>query len=81
MDTFVSTVKAIKALYPHLTKADCVANGQTIFTDIIKTPDAQGQTLTDIYGKQVATDLVSALVRHTAYGYYLSRPVLVVGDK
>ncbi len=78
METFISTVEALKALYPHLTRELCITHGQTIFTDIVKTPDVNGHTLTDTYGKQVATDLVSALIRSIAYGYYLSRPELIV---
>ena len=78
METFIKTVEALKALYPHLTRELCITHGQTIFTDIVKTPDTNGRTLTDIYGKRVATDLVSALVRSVAYGYYLRRPELIV---
>jgi len=77
-ETFTRTVDALAKLYPTLTKANCIANGTSIFTDIVMTKDVNGNTLNDIYGKAVATDLVSALIRHTAYGYYLSRPVLVV---
>ena len=78
MDAFEATVLALKALYPTITKTVAITSGQAIFTDIIMTKDHNGQTLTDIYGKQVATDLVGALVRYIAYGYFLSRPVLIV---
>jgi hypothetical protein len=76
--TFIATVDALIKLYPTITKTVAIANSQAIFTDVIKTPDAHGATLTDLYGKQVATDIVGAMIRRIAYGYYLSRPVLVV---
>jgi translation elongation factor EF-Ts len=78
-EDFIATVEALRALYPTITKTVAQTSGQQLFTDIVMTKDLNGQTLTDIYGKQVATDIVSAMIRHIAYGYYLSRPVLVVG--
>ena len=78
-DEFVATVDALRALYPTITKTVAQTSGQHLFTDIVMTKDVNGQTLTDIYGKQVATDIVSAMIRHIAYGYYLSRPVLTIG--
>jgi hypothetical protein len=79
-EEFVATVDALTKLYPTITKTVAQTSGQHLFTDIVMTKDANQQTLTDIYGKQVATDIVSAMIRHIAYGYYLSRPVLVVGE-
>jgi len=79
-EQFVATVDALRALYPTITKTVAQTSGQHLFTDIVMTKDTNGSTLTDIYGKQVATDIVSAMLRHIAYGYYLTRPVLVVGE-
>ena len=75
---FTATVDALGKLYPKLSAANCIASSRQIFTDIAVTRDENGRTLTDIYGKQVASDIIGALIRHTAYGFYLSRPVLVV---
>jgi len=77
-EEFTATVDALAKLYPTLTKTVCISHGKSIFTDIAMTKDVAGQTLTDIYGKQVATDIIGALIRHKAYGYYLARPVLEV---
>ena len=80
-EQFVATVEALKVLYPNITKTVAQTSGTHLFTDIVMTKDTNGQTLSDIYGKDVATDIVSAMIRHIAYGYYLTRPVLVVGSQ
>ena len=78
-EQFVAVVDALRKLYPNVTKTVAITAGKQLFLDIIMTKDTNQQTLSDIYGKDVATDLVSAMLRHIAYGYYLTRPVLIVG--